>query len=128
MRKPKSIVVVVDDDPSMLRALKRLLSGAGFDVRAFDRPSAVLASKLPKAHACLVIDIDLPEMNGVQLCERLAAYGCSLPVIFITAHTDSYTRDLAIAAHPAALLVKPFARDLLVDSISSALTSTGTSR
>jgi FixJ family two-component response regulator len=117
----KPIVIVVDDDPSILRALRRLLLSAGFDVQAFDRPTAVLNSDLPTAEACLVVDVQLPEMNGVELCKSLTAAGCRLPVILITAHTDDQTRGLAESAHPVALLIKPFSRDLLVNSINSAL-------
>ena len=117
----KPLVIVIDDDPSILRALRRLISGAGFDVRTFDRPSTLLCSDLPKAEACLIVDIDLPEMNGVELCETLAASGCRLPVILITAHTDDETRALACGAHPVALLIKPFGRKLLVNSVQNAL-------
>ena len=113
-------IILIDDDPSILRALRRLVAGAGFDVRTFDRPSTLLKSDLPTA-GCLVVDIDLPEMNGVELCATLAASGCGLPVILITAHTDEETRRLADDAHPVALLIKPFGRDLLVNSIRSAL-------
>jgi FixJ family two-component response regulator len=115
------IVIVIDDDPSILRALRRLISGAGFDVWTFDRPSALLKCDLPRSAACLIVDIDLPEMNGVELCATLAASGCSLPVILITAHTDDETRRLADGANPVALLIKPFGRELLVNSIQSAL-------
>ena len=117
----KPIIIVIDDDLSILRALSRLVSGAGFEVRTFDRPSALLKSDLPKAGACLIVDIDLPEMNGVELCATLATSGCKLPVILITAHTDDETRRLADGANPVALLIKPFGRELLVDSINSAL-------
>jgi two-component system, LuxR family, response regulator FixJ len=117
----KPITIVIDDDPSILRALQRLLSGAGFDVWTFDRPSTLLKSDLPKSGACLIVDIDLPEMNGVELCAKLAASGCVLPVILITAHTDEETRRMAKDAHPIALLLKPFGRELLVSSIQSAL-------
>ena len=115
------IIIVIDDDPSILRALRRLVTGAGFEVWTFDRPSALLNADLPKTGACLIVDIDLPEMNGVELCATLAASGCKLPVILITAHTDEETRRLADSAHPVALLIKPFGRELLVDSINSAL-------
>ena len=121
MTNAKPIIIVIDDDPSILRALRRLVAGAGFDVRTFDRPSTLLKSDLPTAGACLVVDIDLPEMNGVELCATLAASGCKLPVILITAHTDEETRRLADGAHPVALLIKPFGRDLLMNSIQSAL-------
>ena len=115
------IIIVIDDEPSILRALRRLVSGAGFEVWTFDRPSALLKSDLPKTRACLIVDIDLPEMNGVELCATLAASGCKLPVILITAHTDEETRGLADSAHPVALLIKPFGRELLLNSIQSAL-------
>jgi FixJ family two-component response regulator len=118
---PKPIIIVIDDDPSILRALRRLVSGAGFEVRTFDRPSKLLMSDLPKTGACLIVDIDLPEMNGVELCATLATSGCTLPVILITAHTDEETRRLADGASPVALLIKPFGRELLVNSIESAL-------
>ena len=119
--KAKPIIIVIDDDLSILRALQRLVSGAGFEVRTFDRPSALLKSDLPKTGACLIVDIDLPEMNGVELCATLATSGCKLPVILITAHTDDETRRLADGANPVALLIKPFGRELLVNSIQSAL-------
>ena len=119
--KAKPIIIVIDDDLSILRALQRLVSGAGFEVRTFDRPSALLKSDLPKTGACLIVDIDLPEMNGVELCATLATSGCKLPVILITAHTDDETRRLADGANPVALLIKPFGRELLVNSIESAL-------
>jgi FixJ family two-component response regulator len=117
----KPLVLVIDDDPSILRALRRLVSGAGFEVRTFDRPSTLLKSDLPKAKACLIVDIDLPEMSGIELCAMLGASGCRLPVILITAHPDEETRRRAVDAHPIALLIKPFRRELLVSSIESAL-------
>lgn len=118
----KSVVLVVDDDPSVLRALRRLISGAGFDVRVFDRPSKVLKDgHLPKTDACLVVDVHLPEMSGVELCEALGACGYRLPVVLITAHPDDGTRALALSAHPVALLIKPFGRAELVNSIQIAL-------
>ena len=92
----KPIIIVIDDDPSILKALSRLVSGAGFEVRTFDRPSTLLRSDLPKAEACLIVDIDLPEMNGLELCDPLAASGCRLPVILVTAHTDEETRRTAL--------------------------------
>ena len=88
---------------------------------AFDRPRAVLDSELPKADACLIIDVHLPEMNGAQLCETLAASGCDLPVIMMTGHTDQTTRDLVQKTKPSALLLKPFTRESLLEAISRAL-------
>jgi FixJ family two-component response regulator len=121
MANIKSVVLIVDDDPSVLRALRRLISGAGFEVRTFERPSAVLGSDLPKSDACLIVDVHLPEMNGVELCQTLAASGCTLPVILMTAHADEETQRLARGANPIAFLTKPFGREVLVNSIQSAL-------
>jgi FixJ family two-component response regulator len=121
LTKLKSIILVIDDDPSVLRALRRLISGAGFEVRTFERPSAVLNSELPKSGACLIVDVHLPDMNGVQLCATLAESGCTLPVILMSAHTDEQTQQLARSAHPVAFLTKPFGRHVLLESIQSAL-------
>jgi len=88
---------------------------------AFDRPRAVLDSELPKTDACLVVDVHLPEMTGVQLCQTLAASGCQLPVIMITGHIDQTTRELVRRANAVAVLFKPFTRDSLLEAISEAL-------
>ncbi len=105
----------------MLRALRRLMLSAGFRVMAFDRPRAVLDSELPKSDACLVVDVHLPEMNGVQLCETLVAAGCELPVIMITGHIDQATRELVRQAKAIAVLFKPFTRASLLEAIAAAL-------
>jgi FixJ family two-component response regulator len=119
--RTKPALIVVEDDLSVLRALRRLMLSAGFQVMAFDRPRAVLDSELPKTDACLVVDVHLPEMNGVQLCETLAAAGCQLPVIMITGHIDQATRELVRRAKAVALLFKPFTRDSLLEAIAAAL-------
>jgi FixJ family two-component response regulator len=117
----KPALILVEDDSSVLRALRRLMLSAGFRVMAFDRPCAVLDSDLPKSDACLVVDVQLPEMNGVQLCETLAASGCRLPVIIMTGHLDQATGELVRRAKAIAVLFKPFTRDSLLEAISEAL-------
>jgi FixJ family two-component response regulator len=117
----KPALILVEDDSSVLRALRRLMLSAGFRVIAFDRPGAVLASELPTTDACLLVDVHLPEMNGVQLCESLAASGCRLPVIMITGHLDKVTRELAQRSKAVAVLFKPFTRDSLLKAIAAAL-------
>ena len=116
----KPALILVEDDSSVLRAMRRLMLSAGFLVMAFDRPRAVLDSELPKNDACLIVDVHLPEMNGVQLCETLAALGCRLPVIMITGHLDETTRELTRRAKAIAVLFKPFTRDELLAAISEA--------
>jgi FixJ family two-component response regulator len=117
----KPALILVEDDLSVLRALRRLMLSAGFQVMAFDRPRAVLDSELPKTDACLIVDVHLPEMNGVQLCETLAASGCRLPVIMITGRLDETTSELTHRAKAVAVLFKPFTRDALLEAISDAL-------
>ena len=117
----RSTIIMIDDDLSVLRALRRLISAAGFEVIAFDRPSELLRRNLPNEGACLVIDIDLPEMSGIELHNTLASSGCSLPFILITAHTDEPTRTMAQSANPVAFLTKPFRGDQLLNAIRTAL-------
>src|SRR5215469_3342170 len=71
-------VVIVDDDQSFLSSLKRLLVASGFQVEAFDRPSALLASAIPRSNACMIVDINLPEMSGIEMCEVLKSSARSL--------------------------------------------------
>src|SRR5271168_364745 len=88
-------VLVVDDDPSVLRSLKRLLSASGFHVKTFGSSSELLASDTPRTNACMVVDIDMPEMNGIEMCDFLKRSGRGLPTILITGKTDARTRSLA---------------------------------
>lgn len=68
-----------------------------------------------------MVDIHLPEMNGIELCNALGASGRLLPVIFITGRIDEVTREMAISANPVAVLIKPFGRELLLNAIAVAL-------
>jgi CheY-like chemotaxis protein len=91
---PSKMVLVVDDDMSALSALVRLIRSAGFVVRGFSHPKALLNEQLPAGRICLIADIYLPEMNGVELCQRLAITGRRLPTILITGRNDELTRRL----------------------------------
>ena len=114
-------VLVVDDDPSVLRSLKRLLSASGFRVTTFGGPSELLASETPRTNACMVVDIDMPEMNGIEMCEVLKVSGRGLPTILITGRTDTRTRSLAAQAKAVAVLFKPFEEEPLLDAIDRAI-------
>jgi FixJ family two-component response regulator len=127
-RKPASpavskapTVLVVDDDLSVLGALSRLIRAAGFDVRTFDCPSALLAAEMPKTNACMLVDFHLPEMNGIELCKVLAQSGRGLPAIMITGRTDAETLGLLAHAHCAATLYKPVDERVLFEAITRAL-------
>ena len=123
MGEKKTEVILVEDDPSVLRALRRLLEFSGFEVRAFGRPSALQASNLPNSNACLIFDVHLPEMTGVKLYQALTASGCCLPLILITAHIDDATRAMTEQVKAAAVLIKPFSRDSLLAAIRQGLDS-----
>ena len=114
-------VLVVDDDPSLLRSLNRLVSASGFLVKTFAKPSELLASDTPRSNACMVVDIDMPEMTGIEMCEALKDLGRGLPAILITGRTDARTRSLAAQSDAVAVLFKPFDEEPLLDAIGRAL-------
>jgi two-component system response regulator FixJ len=116
-------VILVEDDPSVLRALRRLLEFSGFKVWSFDRPSELQASDIPDSNACLIFDVHLPEMTGVELYQTLAASGCRLPLILITAHIDDATRAMTERVKAVTVLIKPFSRDTLLAAIDQGLAS-----
>jgi two-component system, LuxR family, response regulator FixJ len=119
-------VLVVDDDPSVRSSLARLIQAAGFRVLTFDRPSALLASAIPTDNACMVVDINLPEMNGGELCSALTASGRGLPAVLITGRNDFATQRLIEEAHAVAALFKPIDERVLFDAIAQALALSGT--
>jgi FixJ family two-component response regulator len=114
-------VLVVDDDPSVLRGLGRLISASGFAVKMFAKPSELMASEIPKSGACMVVDIDMPEMTGIEMCEILKSSGRCLPAILITGRTDARTRLQAAQADAVAVLFKPFDQEPLLDAIGQAI-------
>jgi FixJ family two-component response regulator len=120
-RLSPATVLVVDDDPSVLSSLKRLISASGFQVKAFGKPSELLVSEIPQSNACMVVDIDMPEMTGIEMCEVLKASGRGLPAILITGKTDVRTRFLAEQSDSVAILFKPFSQAPLLEAIGRAL-------
>jgi FixJ family two-component response regulator len=114
---------VVEDDPSFLRALRRLLSAAGFSVATFASAEEFLASESSGAMSCLVLDVHLGGMSGFDLQQTLATAGAPIPTVFITAHDDPVTRERARAG--VAYLRKPFREDALIGAIQEALQSRG---
>ena len=119
----KPTVIVIEDDPSVRRSLRRLIATAGFNVQTFDRPSAFLESDSPILNVCYVIDIHLPEMTGMALSEQLRTLGRKPAVILITGHVDERTLEMTRRANAVAVLFKPFGRDQLLEAISTALRS-----
>jgi FixJ family two-component response regulator len=115
------MVLVVGDDPSVLRSLNRLLSASGFHVKRLGNAAELLASETPKSNACMVVDIDLPEMTGIEMCEVFEGSGRGLPTILITGRTDTRTRSLAAQSDAVAVLFKLFEEEPLLDAIGRAI-------
>jgi FixJ family two-component response regulator len=116
-----SVVYVVDDDPSMLRALERLLRSAGHDVRVFASALEFLDFPLPDAPGCFVLDIRMPQLTGLELQDRMAEKGISLPVIFITGHGTVPDSVRAFKAGALDFLQKPFRDEELLQAVSAGI-------
>jgi FixJ family two-component response regulator len=118
------LVSIVDDDPSVRRAVERLVEAAGYAVATFASAEAFLDSPAGGATACLILDIHLNGMSGFELHERLVSPGRAIPVIFITAHDDAPTRERIDRSGAAAFLTKPFDRQALIGAIRGVLGAT----
>ncbi|HYL11710.1 MAG TPA: response regulator transcription factor [Terriglobales bacterium] len=121
MSEPESIVFVVDDDPSVRRAIKRLIGCVGLQVELFGSAQEFLASKVPNVPSCLVLDIRLPGISGLNLQHQLAKANIQIPIIFITAHGDIPMTVRAMKAGALEFLTKPFRDQDLLDAIQLAL-------
>jgi FixJ family two-component response regulator len=115
-----SFIFIVDDDNSVRRSLSRLLRAAGFKVKSFDSGHHFLDSYRDGEAACLVLDVRMPKMSGLDLQKRVIESGSKVPIIFITAHEDPELREQAMKAGAIAFLRKPFEEQLLLEAISSA--------
>ena len=117
----RGLVIVVDDDPSILGAVERLLKVRGFDTEAFNTVESFLDRANLCDARCLVLDIHLNGMLGIELRRQLTLSGIELPVIFITANDSEPTRKAAMEAGCVAYLPKPFPTKSLMDAIEAAL-------
>ena len=116
---PSERIVVVEDDPAMGEALGRLLGVAGFTVSRFPSAEALLESGTAKDSRCLVVDIHLPGISGLELRRRLVEAGSSASVIFITAYEDDQLREAAIRSGAEGFFTKPFGGRQLIALIRS---------
>ena len=117
----QKIVAIVDDDPSMLGATKELLEASGFATRLFVSAEEFLDRGAASEVDCLLLDIHLGGMSGIELRRTLEASGSELPVIFVTALDDEGTRQQAQKAGFAAFLRKPYSARQLFDAIENAV-------
>ena len=119
----KSIFVfIVDDDDSVRKALKRLLRANGYQVVTFESAEEFLLANRFRAEGCIVLDICLPGMSGLDLHEKLASSGANYPVIFITAQDNPQWQKMAAETDAVAYLRKPFDQQLLLDALQTACT------
>jgi len=116
------IISIVDDDISIRKSLDRLIRSAGLEVRAFASAEEFLNSTHPRKADCLILDIQLPGMSGIELLHQLRNRNYKVPVIFITAHgSDEDARSEAASDWTVAYLIKPFNGDELLDAVNTAL-------
>jgi len=117
------MVAVVEDDESYRAAVQRLLKSAGLPVRSFASAEDFLKSGQQQETGCLIADIQMPGMSGLDLQAKLNAEHCPIPIIFITAHGDEEMRLQAMRAGAVKFLAKPFDGAVLLESVRVALKS-----
>jgi len=122
-KKSTATVVVVDDDGSMRRALRRQLQVLGFEVLDFKSAEDFLSEDLPAGELCLLLDVYMPGMGGIELFRKMTASGCHLPTILISGRDDEHTKKMMREARPIASLLKPFDEKSLLRAIRKALPS-----
>ena len=125
MRNPSETICILDDDASVLKAMRRLLRSAGLQVLAFNEAPAFLHHVQTNGIAVAIIDIWMPQMNGLEVQRRLLEIAPAVPVIVMTGRDAPAMRSVALAQGAAAFFAKPFADEALLVAIREAL---GTSR
>jgi len=115
------VVAIVDDDQSVQNALKDLMESAGLSAQCFGSAEEFLTSDKRKETACLLADIRMPGMSGLELQAKLKAEGSRIPIIFITAHGDSKTKMQAMKAGAIDFLSKPFNDEVLLEKVRPTL-------
>ena len=120
MIKAAPLVYLVDDDASFRRSTERLIEEAGFRVNSFSSARDFLRNKRSQGAACLVLDVQLPDLSGLDLQRELTKRGSRIPVIFITGHGDIPMSVRAMKAGAVEFLTKPFRERDLLDAIENA--------
>lgn len=121
MKSAEATVFIVDDDPAIRDSLTLMISQENIMVKGFESANTFLASIQPEHFGCAIIDIRMPEMNGMQLQETLCQRNIQLPVIFLTGHGDIPMSVRAIKAGAVDFLTKPVTREKLMASVRSAI-------
>lgn len=122
MENPKpSVVHVVDDDEAVRDSMRALLESYGIEVRAYASATEFLLASPAQPKGCVLLDLHMPGINGLELLDMLHARGSKLPVIAITGRSDSALRERVVRAGAMMLLEKPVADDMLLNSLARAL-------
>jgi FixJ family two-component response regulator len=124
----RNLISVVDDDESVRRTTTFLIESFGFRAAAFESAESFLQSVQLHNTSCLLVDVQMPGMNGLQLQSELAAAGYGIPIIFITAYDDKESRGRAMQAGAVAFLSKPFNDEQLLQTVRSALIAPDSTR
>jgi FixJ family two-component response regulator len=119
MSETSNLISVVDDDPSMSRMLCRVIKAAGLSVDAFGSAEEFLDSDASRKSVCLILDMNLPGMSGLELQERLHASRVEVPIIFMSAQADDVTQRRALKAGAFGFLRKPFSIESLLATLRS---------
>ena len=115
------LIAIVDDDDSLRKSLDNLLRSVGFRTQSFSSAEAFLSSHHIPDTTCLILDVRMPGMSGLELQRQIAASNWHIPIIFITAHADDDARAQALAAGAVDFLYKPFREEELLNAIDAVL-------
>jgi FixJ family two-component response regulator len=120
-RETSELIVIIDDDDATQDSLHDLLEATGLTARHFGSAEEFLESDLRTRAACLIVDVRMPKMSGLQLQARLKDEECEIPIIFITAYEDARMRIQAMREGAVEFLAKPFDHQLLLETVRAAL-------
>jgi FixJ family two-component response regulator len=128
VRRARPVISVIDDDELVREAAKGLMESLGYEAVAFASSEDFLRSPRLLQTACLIADVNMPGMSGLELFQRLSASGKPIPTILITAYSETGVRERALSAGVIGYLSKPFEEDDLLACVRSALTSARSAR
>ena len=121
MQESESIVFIIDDDPLYRGSTERLVRSVGLRVQSFESAREFLSSRRPNVASCLVLDVRMPGLSGLDLQLELAKVGVQMPIIFVTGHGDIPMSVQAMKAGAVEFLAKPFRDQVLLDAINQAI-------
>jgi FixJ family two-component response regulator len=119
--RTSKLIAIIDDDEAMQDSLRDLMEAAGLVARSFGSAEEFLESDLHRKAACLIVDIRMPRMSGLELQAKLREEECNVPIIFITAHGDARMRIQAMRRGAVEFFAKPFDHHMLLKRVRSAL-------